>query len=422
MIGKIRGTRDILSTETYQQAIKIIKQKLNSHLFQEIMLPTIEHASLFQRSLGNTTEVITKEIYIVKSIHDENESSEMICLRPESTAQIMRAYLENNVIKNPWRVYTCGSMFRHERPQKGRYREFYSFSIEMIGAKSYIYDAELVIILDNLFKEIGIKQYTLELNFLGDADDRKAYSDILYNYIMSNKNNFTEYSLKIAEENPMRLFDLKDEIVKRALIDAPLIVDFLSFQSKNTWIAIQDLLKKNCVEYTINNHLVRGLDYYSDIVFEFKHASLGSQNTFCGGGRYNGLAKALGANSIIPSIGAGIGLDRLILIMQEEKINTIEKNIIIGIIASHEHYYEYAFMTMMKLINSNCKAEFYADKSSFKSALRKANNDEAALMCIIGETEFASQSISIKILKTGEQIILPFKDAIQYCINYDKKI
>lgn len=416
MISKIRGTRDILDTKIQRFVEGVIGKVLKDHSFSEIILPTIENVSLFQRSLGGETEVITKEMYLVSTIHDNevSEKKELICLRPEATAQIMRAYLENNITKNPWRVYTNGSLFRHERPQRGRYREFYSFSIEMIAAKSFVYDVELIYILNKIFKTLKVDDFILEINFLGDLEDRKIYLEALNCFVLENKDNFSEYALLLAEKNPLRLFDLKDEGVKEIMKRAPIVTDFLSHYSQSSWLKIQSLLKSCNINYTINSSLVRGLDYYSDIVFEFKHQNLGSQNTFCGGGRYNGLAKALGSTDIVTSVGAGIGIDRLLLIL--ENINGIDekKNFMIGIICCCEEYYNYAFQITMLLIDSGLKAEFYCDKSSFKSGMRKASSDGADFVCLIGEEEYQEKLISVKNLKTGDQIKVLYNDIVAH--------
>jgi histidyl-tRNA synthetase len=423
MFFKIRGTRDIINTNEYEYILNVIKKRLKKHLFLEIYTPIIESLKLFSHTLGENTDILSKEIYLVSasSQSKNEEETEKICLRPEATTSIMRCFLEQNPIKNPWRVFTFGSMFRHERPQKGRYREFYQCSIEMINANSEYYDIELIYILENIFKDLGLKSfYKLKLNFIGDINDRNAYINVLVEYLNSIKSLIPEkYHQKINNENVFKILDAKDKDpeLKKNLNDIPKIIDYLSNESSEKWFKIKNLLNYFNIDYEYDSSIIRGLDYYNDIIFEFKTDLLGSQDTFCGGGRYNGLSKILGSKDNIPSIGAGIGVDRLVLMLNEKNLIKKENLNLIAIISQDSEYLVYGMELLLRLIEEGCFSEIYADKISFKSAFRKADTDKAVAVCIIGDIEYKARAVSIKILSTGEQITMPFEEAIKYCIN-----
>jgi len=419
MITRVRGTRDILDLEKYNFVFNLIKNKLKCHNFVEIHTPIIEKSKLFTKSLGNETDIINKEMFFLKNKNTEKETEnndDSICLRPEGTASTIRAYIENQIQKSPWRAFSYGPMFRYERPQKGRYREFFQNTIEMINAESLFYDVELIMILNNLFKDIGIENFSLDINFIGTSIEREKYKIVLLDYFHSIiKNIPEEYHSRITKEKALRLLDCKDISIQILLKDAPILENFLSEESLEKWHKIQNSLITLNINFSINHTLIRGLDYYNDTVFEFKSNVLGAQNAFCGGGRYDGLATLLESKEKIPSVGAGIGIDRLIILLEEQnKINLIKKKLI-SIIVTKNEYFNYALKINEIITNANLCSEIFFDKNSLKSSLRKADSEDAAIVCIIGDTEFENKSASIKLLKTGDQAMVQIENIVEYC-------
>ncbi len=416
MFTRIRGTRDILNTKCMDFIIAEAHKELVSCCFSHIQIPTLASLELFQRSLGNGTDVISKEMFLVNSTHESDES---ICLRPEATAQVMLAYLLNRPQIKPWRVFTHGSMFRHERPQKGRYREFTQISMEIIAGASPIYDVELIAFLNNFFKNsLSIKDFNLEINFIGSVDDRKAYKEALKEYIYS-FNNIPQQVLATAQTNILRTFDLKDEECRRFMTCAPVITDYLSSESNESWQLIKNLLTSLGVDYKLNSKLVRGLDYYNNVVFEFTSNKLGAQNTFCGGGRYDDLAVTLGSREKIHAVGAAMGVDRLVLLLEEneEQNKTISVNTFIAAVVTSQEYVPEMLKLVFDLRKNGISIEFYADKDSLKASLRKADADGARAVIILGETEYESQSVAFKDLKTGEQTNVPRSNLKDFCLH-----
>jgi histidyl-tRNA synthetase len=421
MITRVRGTRDILDLEKYNFVFNLIRNKLKCHNFIEIHTPIIEKSKLFTKSLGNETDIITKEMFFVTNKNKEKEienNEDSICLRPEGTASTIRSYIENQIQKTPWRAFSYGPMFRYERPQKGRYREFFQNTIEIINAESLFYDIELIVILNNIFKDIGLEKFSLDINFIGTAAEREKYKVVLFDYFNSIMEKIPEeYHARITKEKILRLLDCKDLPIQAYLKEAPILESFLSDESLKKWHKIQNTLITLNINYSINYTLVRGLDYYNDTVFEFKSNMLGAQNAFCGGGRYDGLATLLESKEKIPSVGAGIGIDRLILLLEEQNKIKLEKKNLISIIVTKSEYFIYAIKINEQIIKANLCSEIYFDKNSLKSALRKSNSEEASIACIIGDAEFENKSASIKLLNTGEQALVQFEDIVSYCKN-----
>lgn len=402
---KVRGTKDYLNVENYNYLINSLREHFINRNFIEIKLPIIESIDLFKRTLGLSTDIISKEMYILKNIHEK--SSEEICLRPESTTSNMRAYIENGIQKAPWKTFTYGSMFRHERPQKGRYREFTQFSIEILNGKSEFFDVEILLSLNEFFQKIKIQKYSLEINFIGSLEDRKKYEIALKNYI---KENFPTFLFEKIEEiynkNVFRLLDSKDVEIQKEMIKAPIIENFYSEETLKSWEKIKKILDLMLVKYHVNPYLFRGLDYYNNLVFEFKSDFLGAQNTFCAGGRYDGLSKIFNSKYDFPSIGASVGIERILLCM--EQVN--KKNKEIAIISMEEEYNIYAMNVSVELSRNKILNEVFYDKNGLKSGLRKANNENYFAAIIIGENEYNAGILQIKYLETGEQKLITFED------------
>jgi histidyl-tRNA synthetase len=407
MISRVKGTQDFLDLSLYNFLINATRQHFSKAAFTEIATPILEHTELFKRTLGLHTEVISKEMYTVITGHETDISSkETLCLRPEATAPTMRAFFNNNIEKQPWKIFSHGPMFRHERPQKGRFRQFHQVTIEVIGATAIAYDAELLCLLDRFFRQqLHMSSYDLSINFLGTVDDRATYKQTLKAFLDQQKA-LPEKIIELKEKNIMRVFDLKDPLCQQALEDAPVITDYLSKESEKEWELLQSLLKQLSVPHTLNPRLVRGLDYYNKTVFEFASSHLGAQNAFCGGGRYDHLAQALGEKEPLPSLGAAFGIERMLMILelQKEKLSLPSKPAVQFLMPMGSHEQLLALTLADKLRNHNIYCDVILDTTSLKSMMKKADRAGAQHVIIIGEDEIKNNTVTIKNMVSGNEI------------------
>jgi histidyl-tRNA synthetase len=426
-INKIRGTRDIINFENYIKLYQLLREELNNNNYNEIHTPYMEYEELLIKNLGSSTDIVNKEMYYI-SHANSNEFDKKIVLRPELTTAMMRAYLEEKIIDKPWKVFQIGAAFRHERPQKGRYREFFQCSIECINAESIGYDIELLILLNKIFKKLIIDDFELDINYIGNNLERKSYKEALYNYCISKKKLFPEsIQNKLDISTILRILDSKDDLVKNILLEAPIISDFWTEENKKNWTIITQNLSNFKIKFNHNQRLIRGLDYYNGLIFEFiSTKSLGTQSTFCGGGRYDGLANNIDIKSNIPSLGAGIGIDRLLLIIEENKKNNFCKNIsLIAIIIETENQSQFFYSLSIQEILQNNKilCKIYFDKNTLKSGLKKANNENASICCIITDKQIINNTIIIKEMRNEKtQVELSFLDGINYIIKKNNEM
>ena len=319
-IQSIKGFKDILPSEVkyYNFVEKIISEVAHQYAINELRLPLVERSELFFKSIGDSTDIVNKEMY---DFIDKN--GESICLRPEGTASIVRAVIEHNLVydrglkKKKYMYY--GPMFRHEKPQKGRYRQFNQFGVEYFGYADTNSDLELIILGNNIFERLGLAGYNLHINSLGNTLDKKKYSDIIVQYFEPIKDTLDEYQLKTLVNNPLRLLDSKKDNIKNILNDLPKMRETLSDQSKFRFETLLKKLDNLGVTYSIDNSIVRGLDYYNDTVFEWRDNSLGSQNAICAGGRYDSLVENTGGESV-PAIGFAIGIERIIELIKSQNV------------------------------------------------------------------------------------------------------
>ena len=369
------------------------KQHCNSYNFSEIATPILEPTELFKRSLGLETDVVSKEMYTLNT----GEGGDNICLRPEATASTVRAFIENGIQQTPWKVYSWGPMFRHERPQKGRFRQFHQFNLEVIGSDKISEDAQCLKMLDTLFTNFGINEYAIMINFLGTSEERKAYTSKLNKHLDTITDKICKTCLVRKDKNIMRVFDCKNETCQSLYNDAPKIVDNLGAESEQEWKQLQEQLDLLSVSYTVNPKLVRGLDYYSKTVFEFVSPNLGSQSSFCAGGRYNNLVKAIGGKQDQPSIGASIGIERLVMVLEPIK-DTLSLphpaalTVIIPL-SAEQH-------TLALLISEDLHAQKVTNdvlfEGSVKSMMRKANKMGATFTVLIGADEQENRTATVK--------------------------
>lgn len=403
MISRVRGTRDIFKAQEFLEIFTIIKKHLYQYRFQEVILPSLESLELFKRALGQETDVVSKEMFVVASSSAE-QKKEQIGLRPEATAQIARAFIEHGIQDLPWKVFCCGSMFRYERPQKGRFREFYQCSIEIIGSASVSEDIHLIAMLDSLFaQKFNLSEYALHINFLGCQEDRKKFRERLHIFLSKHESGICDTCKKRKEANILRVFDCKNEDCHKVYKDAPLLTDELCLLCAQEWQEVQNRLEELSVSFVHNTKLVRGLDYYNKTIFEFVSPLLGAQSAFCGGGRYDSLISLLGGKQDQPAIGAAIGIDRLEILLQETQSSLLEQQLapLYLIVPLEKDQHPLALKLAQNLLNQGFCIDVLFD-GSVKSMMRKANKMGAQSVLFLGPDEQSQGMVTVKDMQSGE--------------------
>lgn len=412
MITKIKGTQDFIDLSLLQFALTTVRSHLARYHFTEIITPTLEATELFKRSLGVATDVVSKEMFIIKT-HDNDDS---ICLRPEATASTVRAFVENDISTTPWKVFSYGSMFRHERPQKGRYREFRQVTMEIIGAPSITHDVLCITMLDRLFSEqFMLRNYALSINFLGCVEDRKKYTALLKEFLHAHAAQLCQLCVQRTEKNTLRTLDCKNESCQAVYAKAPHLLAHLCSTCADEWSQVQEQLSMLSVSYVIQPRLVRGLDYYNKTVFEFSSPDLGAQSAFCGGGRYDQLVKEIGGKQDEPSVGAAIGVERLLhlldLIKQQLPLPAAPALQVIIPLAPEQHIL--ALLLADELQDRGCTIDVLLD-GSVKSMMRKANKLGAQHAIIIGEDEQKNNTATLKDMLTGDTKVVSQTELLQW--------
>jgi len=422
MFNRIKGTKDILDFTLLDFLIDKVKKQLNLYNFTQISTPILEPVELYKRSLGLETDIVSKEMYILKTDYDQ----ESICLRPEGTASTVRAFIENNIENTPWKVFSYGPMFRHERPQKCRYRQFNQINIEIIGSKSINQDVQLIKMLERFFFDyLRLENYALLINFLGCDQDRITFKNIFKNFLDSVFQKICATCKIRKEANILRVFDCKNEDCKSIYKLAPKITDHLCHECKEQWNELKNNLEHLSVSYSHEPNLVRGLDYYQKTVFEFVSLDLGAQNAFCAGGRYDKLVKELGAKEDQPSVGAAIGVERVLLLLEKIKDNLIiaEKPALYLILPLSKQEHDIALLLCDELQsaaslhsskNNNFSVDILLEEDSLKSMMRKANKLGAKYSIIIGPEEKENKLVTLKNMITGQEQKISQRDLIKY--------
>lgn len=415
MVSRVKGTQDFLDLTVFNFVIDQVQRQLKDYNFTEISTPILEPLSLFKRSLGEYTDVVSKEMFVIQS-HDK-DAENLICLRPEATASTVRAFIENNIIQTPWKVYSWGPMFRYERPQKGRYRQFHQVTIEIIGSAAIEQDVQLIKMLDRLFHErFKLNNYALLLNFIGCFEDRKAYQQILKDFLETPLAETMCDTCKVRKErNILRIFDCKNLTCIKIYKEAPFIADNLCTDCNDEWQTLQKNLRFLSVNFICDPTLVRGLDYYNKTVFEFVSENLGAQNAFCGGGRYDQLVGQLGAKQDQPSIGAAIGLERLVFLVEQNKERLLipQKPALHVIAPLTEQQKPLALLIADELQAQNLCTDVLFD-GSVKSMMRKANKMGAAYVLMLGDEEQQNKTVTVKNMLNGEQTQVNQADVVAY--------
>ncbi len=412
-IQAIRGMNDLLPSDTslWQQVEDVLRQTMASFGYSEIRMPVLEHTALFCRAIGEVTDVVEKEMYSF-----EDRSRDMLSLRPEGTAGCVRACLEHNLIYNQeQRLWYMGPMFRHERPQKGRYRQFHQLGAEIFGLKGPDIDAEIIMLSSLLWQKLNLEDaLTLELNTLGSAQERRTYRNDLVAFLQDHYDRLDEDSQKRLHTNPLRILDSKDEGVKEILQNAPCLMDYLKDESLAHFEELKAFLDAAGIKYTVNPRLVRGLDYYNLTVFEWVTNALGAQGTVLGGGRYDGLVEELGGTPT-PAVGFGLGLERLMLLLaalERIKAQPAVEVYVVGSGPNAELYQAKVAMTLRKELSS-VKIMNHCGGGSFKKQFRRADRLGAKVAVIAGEEEIKNSSVTLKDLANQhkEQLTVPLKEA-----------
>ena len=402
-ISKLRGMQDLDPTETRKIDFieKSFDEIVNSYGYQEVRFPILENTELFKRSVGNESDIVNKEMFTFDS-----RSGKTMTLRPEGTAGCMRMAIDTGLIDaGQQRLTYKGPMFRYERPQKGRSRQFQQLSIEAYGFSDSSIDLEILEISDYLFEQLSVKKkMVLEINSIGSQNDQREYSNKLKDYFTKYKKELDEDSLKRLSKNPMRILDSKNEDLKNIIKKAPNILDSISKESQENFSFIKKCLNELKIEYVENPYLVRGLDYYNDIVFEWKSNSIGSQDTVCGGGRYDSLSKIIGGREA-NAIGFSIGLERLSLLLEDSQIPNTKSVVVVSL----EDSFFLEGMRLSSLLRETLvdySIQYSGKDKNLKSLLKKAIKKNIDFMVIIGRKEIEDESFTLKKLASNQELKL----------------
>ena len=399
-IQAIRGMNDCLPTESglWQYVESSIRQVVASYGYQEIRTPIVESTDLFKRSIGEVTDIVEKEMY---TFADRNLDS--LTLRPEGTASVVRAGHEHGLLYNQQqRLWYLGPMFRHERPQKGRYRQFNQFGVEVFGLAGPDIDAEVILLSARLWKKLGIDQHViLEINSLGSAEARAEYKNLLIAFLRTRESELDEDSLRRLQSNPLRVLDSKNTQVQNVVKDAPKLIDCLDEDSAKHFEGLCERLDNLGIQYRVNPALVRGLDYYNRTVFEWVTDSLGAQGTVCAGGRYDGLVEQLGGKPT-QGVGFAMGLERIVLMLQTFRLDeNLESVVDIYVTVMDESVELYAKQVSEKLRDAlpQIKVMNHCGGGNFKKQMKRADQSGASVALIIGQDEMSSQAVAVKYLR-----------------------
>ena len=411
-IQSIRGMNDILPDETpaWQYIEEKLRQLMQHYDYDEIRFPIVEKTALFKRSIGEVTDIVEKEMY---TFDDRNGDS--LTLRPEGTAACVRAGVQNGILVNQQqRLWYLGPMFRHERPQKGRYRQFHQLGVEVFGLAGPDIDAELICMTARLWKMLGLSDsVTLQLNSLGTSESREAYRSILTDYLQANKELLDDDSLRRLQSNPLRILDSKNPAMQAMIEQAPKLMDHLDDESKAHFAQLRAYLDSVGIIYEINTRLVRGLDYYSKTVFEWVTDKLGAQGTICAGGRYDGLVKQLGGRDT-SAVGFAMGLERLISLLDKEELDRHLKHPHAVMLAMGERAQNSALALTEQIRNEITDIRIFnvCGGGSFKSQMKRADKSQAEIALILGDDELDSDVVTVKYLRADRNADKPQQEQL----------
>ena len=414
VIQAIRGMNDCAPTESplWQWVEGQVKQVLASYGYSEVRMPIVESTPLFARAIGEVTDVVSKEMYTFW------DNDEQLTLRPEGTAGCVRAAIEHGwIYNNEQRLWYMGPMFRHERPQKGRYRQFHQAGVEVFGIANPEIDAELIILTARLWKALGIDQHvSLQLNSIGSLEARANYRSALVAFLENHQDLMSDEEKERLVKNPLRILDTKNQALQEVLNDAPKLLDYLDEESRTHFATLCQLLDDMGIAYEVNPKLVRGLDYYNKTVFEWVTSALGAQGTVCGGGRYDGLVEQLGGHAA-PGVGFAMGLERLVLLVKEVNAalpvaNTVD----VYLVYSGEGATLNAFQLAETIRSAlpQVRVMTHCSGGKFQKQFKRADKVDAKLALVIGESEVAEKTVVVKDLRSSaEQVTISQADIIE---------
>ena len=423
-IVAIKGFNDILPTQTpaWRRLEQHLASLMDAYGYQQIRLPIVEQTNLFKRSIGDATDIVEKEMY---TFFDKGNPPESLTLRPEGTAGCVRAMLEHNMLRSATpRVWYVGPMFRYEKPQKGRYRQFHQFGVETFGVATPDMDAELILMTARLWKRMGVAdKVQLELNTLGESAERAEYRNALVEFLTQHKDELDEDSQRRLTTNPLRILDSKDARTQQILENAPKLHDFMQQDTMDHFAALQQYLTDAGVKFVINQKLVRGLDYYNKTVFEWTTTHLGSQGTVCAGGRYDGLVGQLKGKpeQSVPAVGFAMGMERLLLLLEQVEDNTPVRDCEVFLLADPSM--QGKALVLAEQIRNQFEASNSAirlkvgSQGSMKSQMKKADQSGALFAVILGEREWEVQKLSVKELATAEQSEVAVNDVVPFFVE-----
>ncbi|MHC9511107.1 histidine--tRNA ligase [Kangiella sp. M94] len=417
-IQAIRGMNDILpdSTPHWQKLESVLRELMASYGYTEIRMPIVEKTQLFKRSIGEVTDIVEKEMYTF-----EDRNGDSLTLRPEGTASCVRAGVEHGLLYNQeQRLWYMGPMFRHERPQKGRYRQFHQLGVETFGVGTPDVDAELILMTARLWKKIGIHDTVhLEINSLGSNEARTEYRDKLVAYLQPIKDQLDEDSQRRLETNPLRILDSKNPEVQKLVKDAPKLSDHLDEESKQHFKRLCQILDTNNIPYRVNTNLVRGLDYYNRTVFEWVTDKLGAQGTICAGGRYDGLTEQLGGHAT-PASGFAMGLERIVALIQEMAAEEVTiADVYLVALGDHAELSAMQLAEQLRELWPNIRTRMNCGAGNFKKQFKRADKSGAKIALVIGEQEVQDGTVGVKYLREHkEQVVVSQRDICQLLDQY----
>lgn len=415
-ITAIRGFNDILPSETakWRDVERVLTQVLDGYGYSQIRLPLVEETELFARGVGEATDIVEKEMFGVVHGGNKGDENASFTLRPEGTAGCVRAVVEHNLVRGDTpKLWYMGAMFRYERPQKGRYRQFTQLGVESFGSALPDADAELIAMTAMMWKRLGIFEHvTLQLNSIGEASERMAYKEALVAYLTAHFDGLDEDSQRRLTTNPLRILDSKDEQTQAILLGAPKLSDFLGEDSRHHFEQVQNYLHALGIDFEINQKLVRGLDYYNKTVFEWVTDKLGSQATVCGGGRYDGLVGIVKGKpeQSEPAVGFAMGVERLMLLIEAVNPMKQKADCDVFVVASEAVYMNAVlYANELRTRRPDLRVKM-ASATSLKAQMKKADKSGATYTVIIGEQEVADNVVTVKNMTTGEQVSCAMDD------------
>lgn len=410
-INSIRGFNDILpgTASKWKKVLDKVEAILKAYNITEIRTPHVEFTRLFERSVGQATDIVEKEMFLLESRDDES-----FALRPEGTASTIRALIEHGLVYNQeQRLFYFGPFFRYERPQKGRYRQFHQLGVEIISQRSPTVDVEILLLTADIWNTLGVQDHVkLEINTIGTSAERAAYGKALVDYLTPFKDQLDDDSKRRLSSNPLRILDSKDQATQKILENAPRMIDFFSQDSLTYFKQVQDLLTATGIQFSVNPKLVRGLDYYNDIVFEWTTDKLGAQAAVCGGGRYDGLVEKLGGHASC-CFGFGLGFERLMLLLEE--LNQLPEDDVTDFFVSFEENCEAASLVISRQLRQTYpELSLYAVPApgKLKKHLNKANKLGARYVIILTQELVNAGKAAIKHLATGNQVECEIADLV----------